>query len=454
MRPNHGLEIGRQRLSPIVMRFSGGVLLAGALFAAPLCSTAASAAVHDPPTYSREIAPILQANCQECHRPGGIGPFSLLTYGDARSRAAQLEAYTRRRIMPPWKAADGFGEFADARRLTDEEIATIARWVEAGAPEGDPEHLPPPRQFPEGWTLGTPDLVLDAGEAFEVPARGPDIYRNFVLPLHATEDLWVSAVEVAPDSSEVVHHVVLYLDPQGKSLALDKAQPGPGFTVFGVDAGFSPAVWMQGWAPGAMPRFLPEGTAWKIPARSYLVMQVHYHPHGHAVKDRTRIGLHFASGPVEKRVRVSAALGNLNFQIPPGAARYPVSASVRLPDEISMLTVWPHMHQLGREMKVTATLPDGSVKPVVWIPEWDFHWQLMYTMKQPLKLPQGTRLELKAYYDNSAENPHNPNRPPKAVRFGPQTTDEMCFCFFLYTVDAEQLTLGLPVENDPLELRL
>jgi hypothetical protein len=325
--------------------------------------------------------------------------------------------------------------------------------VDAGAPEGDPKDLPAPRQFAEGWTLGAPDRVLDPGEPFEVPARGKDIYRNFVLPYYSQDDQWVSAVEVSPGSSEVVHHVVLYLDPQGKSPALDKAQPGPGFTVFGVDAGFSPAVWLQGWAPGATPRFLPEGTAWKLPARSYLVIQVHYHSHGQAVKDRTRIGLHFARGPIDKRVRASAALSNLTFQIPPGAVRHGVKASVLLPADITMVSVWPHMHQLGREMKAGATLPDGRARPLVWIPEWDFNWQLMYTFKEPLKLPRGSRLDLLAAYDNSANNPNNPNRPPKRVAFGPQTTDEMCFCFFLYTVDAEHLTQGQPAENDELEIR-
>jgi mono/diheme cytochrome c family protein len=253
MKPNRAENTGKQSLSGRVLLRSGGVLLGVALLAALAPSISAPAGAQNPPpvTYTRDVAPILQAKCQECHRPGSIGPFSLLTYADAKARAKGIQEYTQRRIMPPWKAADGFGEFQDVRRLTDAQIQTIAHWVDVGAPEGDPKDLPPPRQFAEGWTLGTPDLVLDAGEPFEVPAREGDLYRNFVLPFYSQDDQWLSAVEFSPGSAEVVHHVVLLLDPQGKSPALDKAEPEPGFTVIGFTAGFSPALWLEGWAPGA-----------------------------------------------------------------------------------------------------------------------------------------------------------------------------------------------------------
>jgi mono/diheme cytochrome c family protein len=413
---------------------------------------ASASAQTTPVTYHRDIAPILQANCQECHRPGGIGPFSLLTYADAREHAAAIRAMTAARIMPPWKAAPGFGEFADERRLSAEQIATVTRWLEAGTPEGDPKDAPPPRQWVEGWTLGNPDLVLDAGAAFSVPATGRDIYRDFVLPFYSEEERWISAVEVAPGSSEVVHHVVLYLDPEDQARAKDAADPGPGFTVFGADAGFSPALWLYGWAPGALARRLPEGSAWRIPPHTRIVMQVHYHPHGHAVKDRTQIGLYFAKGPVDKRVRASV-VGSTDFVIPAGAARHPVSAELTLPMDITLLALWPHMHQIGKEMKLTATLPDGREEPLVWLPAWDFNWQLIYTLKKPLPLPWGTQISLQALYDNSAANPFNPNRPPRTVRFGPQTTDEMCFGFFLYTLDDEHIADGLAIDDDPIEIR-
>lgn len=404
------------------------------------------------PTYSKDVAPILQAACQECHRPGGLGPFSLLTYADAKEHGAAVAAFTTARRMPPWKAASGYGEFLGERRLTEPQIDVIRRWVGAGMPEGNPADAPPARQFPEGWTLGTPDVVLDAGADYSVPARGVDIYRNFVLPLSAQEDLWIGGIEVAPGAPGVVHHVVLYLDTEGVTPALDKKQAGPGFTVFGAGAGFEPAIWLHGWAPGAAFRMLPQGTAWRIPAGANLVMQIHYHPHGHALKDRTRIGLHRAKGPVQKRVRTSV-VGTEQFLIPPGDARHAVTAEAFTLADVTLLAVWPHMHQIGREMKVKATGPSGEEQPIVWIPEWDFNWQLMYTLKTPMPLPAGTGLDLRAVYDNSASNPSNPNRPPKPVRFGPQTTDEMCYCFLLYTVDEEEIEAGVTVEDDGMEIR-
>jgi mono/diheme cytochrome c family protein len=453
MQRSHGAVSSRAESSGRVPARTCGALVGATLLALLARPAIMLAGAADPPvTYSRDVAPILQANCQECHRPGGIGPFSLLTYQDAKARAEVIQHYTRQRIMPPWKAADGYGDFQDSRRLTDEQIQTIARWVESGAPEGDPKELPPPRQFIEGWMLGAPDVGLDAGEPFEVPADGEDIYRDFVLPFSPEQDQWVAAVEVRPGSPAVVHHVVLYIDPEGQSPDLDEADPGPGFTVFGTDAGFSPSIWLDGWAPGATPRFLPPGTAWKIPAGSRVVMQVHYHPHGTALQDLTRIGLHFAKGPVEKRVRTST-VGNVEFEIPPGAARHRVTAGGRLPLDITLLSVWPHMHMLGREMKVTATVPGGIAKPMVWIPDWDFNWQQVFAFKEPLKLPQGSRIDLIAYYDNSIRNPNNPNKPPQTVTFGPQSTDEMCFCFFRYTVDRERLTQNHPVNNDGIEIQ-
>jgi mono/diheme cytochrome c family protein len=446
----HDMGHNRQVGNPATNNSCRAVVLVAALLAQ--VGVAAVQADPSPVTFTRDIAPILQANCQECHHPGGIGPFSLLTYADAKAKAEIVRDFTRLRIMPPWKAADGFGEFADVRRLTEEQIGTIARWVESGAPEGDPGDLPSSRPFVEGWMLGTPDMVLDAGEPFDVPASGDDIYRNFVLPLRAEQDQWVTAVEVRPGSPAVVHHVVLYIDPLEQSPEWDEADPGPGFTVFGTDAGFTPALWLDGWAPGATPRPLPPGAAWRIPAGSRLVMQVHYHPHGFEVQDLTRIGLHLARGPVDKRVRTSA-VGNTEFEIPPGASRHRVTAGGQLPLDITVLSVWPHMHLIGKEMKVAATLPNGAGKPMVWIPEWDFNWQQVFTFKEPLKLPQGTRLALEAFFDNSIRNPFNPNNPPEWVTFGPQSTDEMCFCFFRYTVDRERLSQNRSVDFDGMEIR-
>lgn len=428
-------------------------LLGGILF---MLAGLYSAVVADPPqlptiTFSRDVAPILQANCQECHHPGGIGPFSLLTYQDARLQAQLIKNVTQRRIMPPWKAAAGYGEFRDVRRLTDDQIQAIARWVDAGTPEGDPRDLPPPRQFVDGSRLGTPDVVLDAGAPFHVRPDGPDFFWEFVLPFNASEDRWITAMEVLPGSPSVVHHVGIVVDPTGRSVALDRAYPGVGYPGPGV--GFTPWMQLDFWTPGGNPHVLPSGTAWKIPARAYLVLDIHYSPDGQPHDDRTRLGLYFARGPIDRRVRF-AHVGNTTFQIPPGVPRYRVNAALTLPLEITMLSLWPHMHWLRREAKAAATLPGGIARPLVWVPDYDFHWQMVYVFKEPVKLPQGSRIDLEAYYDNSAGNPDNPNRPPQTVGYGAQTRDEMCFLWFHYTVDREHLLQGIAVENDGIEERI
>jgi hypothetical protein len=397
------------------------------------------------------VAPILQANCQECHHPGGIGPFSMMTYESTKPWAVAIKNATSNRVMPPWKAAPDFGRFQNERRLTEEQIRTISAWADAGAPEGDPADLPPAREFTEGWRLGTPDLVLDAGEPFRVRATGGDFLREFVIPYDFTEDRWVTAMEVLPGSHSVVHHVGITVDLHAKSPALDQKSPGPGYPGDN-GVGFSPNILIDFWTPGGTPRFLPPGTAWKIPAKSKLVMEVHYSPNGQVHEDRTRIGLYFAKGPVDKRVRFSL-VGNGNFKIPAGAKRFRLDATGTVPLDISVLSVWPHMHLLGQEAKVTATLPGGITQPMIWVPDYDFHWQIVYSYQEPLKLPRGSRIDMEAYYDNSADNPVNPNRPPRMVTNGDRTRDEMCLFFFHYTVDAEHLTQGMVVENDGLEIR-
>jgi hypothetical protein len=413
-------------------------------------------------TFTRDVAPILQRRCQSCHRPGQVGPFPLLTYAQASRWAGVIQRVTVSRRMPPWKAARGFGDLYDDHSLTEQEIRTIARWVDGGAPQGAPRHMPRPRPFAQGWILGTPDLVLDAGAPYEVPADGPDVYRDFVLPSDFNEDRWVTGVEFMPDQRAVVHHAILYADPTGQTTAMDAADPGPGFTISGGDAGFHPAPWIDGWAVGGTPRFSPPGTAVLIPAGSRLVLQVHYHPDGQPHRDRTRIGLHFARGPIDKRVRVTTVLppspqpdSYPTLLIPAGAARHRVTASLAVPNDITVLAVGPHMHQLGREMKVTAAGPDGVVKPLVWVRDWDFNWQQTYAFRQPLKLPRGSRLDLVAHFDNSMKNPHNPNRPPKQVTWGPQTTDEMCMAFVAYTLDSEHLAQSALLSSplDDIELR-
>jgi len=412
---------------------------AGLALAIALGASATSTGT-EPVTFSDQIVRVFQSRCQTCHRPGEIAPFSLTTYGDAYAQRRKIRQVTQTRKMPPWKPVPGVGDFAEPRRLSETEIALIERWVTAGAPEGDPRDLPPPREFPGTWTLGAPDLVLDPAVDFQVTAREHDLYRCFTIPTRFAEDLWVSAVEFIPGNRRIVHHVLTYLDTSGESVVRDDAEPGPGYTCFG-GPGFVPRGGLGGWAPGAGPQVMPDGVGMLLPAGARVVVQVHYHHRGKSTEtDRTRLGLHFARQPIDKRVRAIPIL-NRGFVIPAGEARHEVKASYTLPPtwNLHAIAVTPHMHMLGREMKVTATYPDGTVRPLIHIDDWDFNWQGNYTFTQPIPLPGGTRIDMVAVFDNSAENPRQPSRPPRPVGWGEGTTDEMAIVFLGVTADGEHV---------------
>lgn len=415
--------------------------------------TAARAAGGSPAsvTYARDVARILNQNCVVCHREGDVAPFSLQTYQQARVWARQIKEYTARRLMPPWKATPGFGDFLDARALTDRQIAVLARWAGPGAPAGDLKTVPPAPRFPSPttWPLGTPDQVLQAGRPYHLAAEGKDVYRNFVLPIDFKEDRYVAAWDFKPDNRAVVHHIVTYIDPTGRSAAMDGREEEPGYTVPGaIGIGIPNAQWGDVWVPGSSARRLPHGMAVKIPAGSKLVMQVHYHKTGKVEIDHSRMALYFANGPIEKRLQ-TWPVGNMFFELQPGLAHQEVRAGLTLPVDIHLWSIFPHMHMLGHEMKVTATLPDGTVKPLVWIKDWDFNWQATYLYREPLALPKGTKLDLVAVYDNSEKNPRQTAHPPRVVRFGEQTTDEMCFAFVGLTVDAENVAAPKTVSAAP-----
>lgn len=407
------------------------LLLSSLLGAAPSDSATAPTS----PTFTKHVAPILWKNCASCHRPGEVGPFSLLTYDDAAKRASFLADITADRRMPPWKAEPNFGHFNDERILSDADIKTLREWAKAGAPEGDKKDLPTPPQFVEGWQLGTPDLILEMPEEFEVPADGPDIYRCFVLPIPTTENRTVAAAEFRPGNRRVVHHAIMYLDANGAGRQKDAKDPGPGYTSFG-GPGVLPTGGLGGWAPGAMPRKLPEGTGKFLRKGSDMLLQLHYHPDGKPAKDRSMVGIYFTKQPATTIVGGLAIL-NTRLSIPAGEKRHQVSAkSEALPCDVNLLGLGPHMHLLGREMKVTAKKPNGDVEPLFWTKDWDFNWQGSYGYAKPVRLPKGSVIEVEATYDNSADNPHNPNSPPKRVTWGEQTTDEMCLVSIMLTTDS------------------
>ena len=386
-----------------------------------------------PVTFNNQVVRIFQRNCQTCHRPGEVAPFSLTTYQDAHAKRDDIVDAVESRYMPPWKALPGHGEFTDVRRLADDEIGLIRRWVDAGAPEGDPRDLPAPRKFPTGWTLGTPSAVLAMEEPFTVPPRTKDLYRCFVVPIRIPGE-WrmIRASEVLPGNRKVVHHVQTFLDVTGRSVELDQAEPGPGYTCFGGPR-FDSAGGLGGWAPGYAPIEIPPGVAWGIPPGARLVMQVHYHNPGDTPEtDVTRVGVHFTSGPFDRRLALVRAFA-WDFSIPAGAEHEIVNASTTLKDDVEALSVHAHMHLLGRAMTVTARLPDGTTQPMLKIDDWDFDWQIRYSYRRPVLLPAGTRLEAECVYDNSPANLRNPSKPPRPVFSGFETTDEMCLATVLGT---------------------
>lgn len=390
-------------------------------------------------TFNRHVAPLLFARCATCHRPGEVAPFSLLSFEDASKRAAHLAEVTHGRIMPPWHARPGYGEFRGERRLSQRELDILAAWAKAEAPQGEAADLPLQPKFAEGWQLGKPDLVVAMREAYTVPASGPDVFRFFVSPIDIPENKVVKAVEFRAGNPRVVHHAILFLDTSGVARKRDDADPEPGYTGF-VTGGFRPAGTLGFWAPGYTPRFLPEGVGQRLPKGADLAMQLHYHPSGREEVDRSQIGIYFADKPVE-RYTGGLAMINFDVDIPAGEPRHKMTYGFTTPVEIELMDITPHMHMIGREMKIEATTPDGAKVPLVWS-DWNFNWQEKYLYRQPLKLPPGTRIELEAWYDNTTANPSNPNSPPARVKFGEETTDEMCICAMGLIVDEEDRNDG------------
>lgn len=399
---------------------------------APVALWAASAPT---PSYNKDIAPILYKNCAGCHRPGEVAPFSLLTYQDTAKRAALIASVTKVRVMPPWKAEPGYGQFQDERRLTDEQIALIAAWAKAGTPEGNPADKPAPPTFTDGWQLGKPDRVFTTMAKFTVPADGPDQFRCFVIPMNLETDVNIGAAEFRPDNRRVVHHALLFTDPTGAAKKLAAGSPDNGYTCFG-GPGFAAAGLMGGWAPGQVPTKPTPGYAVTLRKGTDLVLQVHYHPSGKPEQDQSSYGF-FVTDPPTKG-RAVAILGNNRIDIAPGDAHYVVKVSAVVPSDTALLRITPHAHYLCKDMKVTAHLPDGSVTPLIWIKDWDFNWQGAYTYSSPVPLPKGTRIDMEYVYDNSAANPRNPAKPPVRVTYGEQTTNEMALVFMSFSVPTPQ----------------
>jgi peroxiredoxin/mono/diheme cytochrome c family protein len=408
-------------------------------------------------TFHKDVLPVLQANCQNCHRPGQVGPFALVTYKQAVNWADDIKEFTQARKMPPWKPTGGPPHgFANSRQMSDKDIATLAAWADAGCPEGDPKDAPPPAAFADEWQLGPPDLILEAKEEFHVGPAGKDIFRCFVLPTGLTEDKYIVGYEIKPGNPRVVHHTLNFWDATGRAREKEAEEQkkakstdqdyGPGYSV-GMGVGFvptplkdrpgvPPAGLIGGWAPGQLAANLPPGTGYFIAKGADLVVQTHYHRTGKPEADKIKIGLYFAKKPVEKvfQVLTVGGMSPLNV-IPANKPDYVAKGSVWITQDATVHSVVPHMHLVGRSIRVNMTPPGGDTVTLVDIADWDYNWQETYWFKVPLKAKAGTRFDVEAVYDNSANNPNNPFSPPRAIYFGEETTNEMLFGFVGVTPD-------------------
>jgi hypothetical protein len=394
-----------------------------------------------PPTWARDIAPILMNHCVECHRPGEVAPFSLLAYRDAAKRAGFIAKAVRARYMPPWTPDGPAGAFVDERRLADGEIEAIARWAGAGAPAGDLSAAPePPPARGGGWRLGPPDLVVRMLRPFPIPAGAEDTYQVFPVPFSLgavpadvlararipdSDVVAVAAVEIRPGNPHVLHHAGVFIDTSGIARQREATEGGNGYASFGTP-GFPPAAYLGGRVPGSTPRMLPSGIATGVmPMSGDLVLQIHYHATGKAESDQTEVGIYLMREPT-KRMMDSLFLRSFSLDIPAGTPAYVVEDSVEVPADCILMSVFPHMHLLGREVHASAELPDGTVRPLIDISRWRFQWQDHYFYREPFLLPRGTKVRCRWVFDNSAANPSNPFSPPRRVEFGPSSTDEMC----------------------------
>ena len=378
-----------------------------------------------PTTYAQDAAAILHQRCAGCHHPDTAAPFSLLTYQDAKQRAEMIREVVADRSMPPWDADARFGNFQNDLRLPQHEIDTLLAWIDEGEPLGEESDLADPPKFVAGWQIGQPDLVFQMQEEFVVPASGTVQYQYFVVPTNLDHDIWVQAVEPRPGHRGVVHHIIVYMRPAGSQE--QKGLPSVG-----------------GFAVGEEPIVMPEGTGIRIPKGYELLFQLHYTPNGKEAIDRSEVGVVLCKQRPEREVRGGAAM-NTTFHIPPGDPRYEVLSSTTIAKEIELLSLMPHMHVRGRDFKFTAHYPDGQSEVLLNVPNYDFQWQHRYRLAEPKRIPAGTKIDCIAHFDNSTENPGNPD-PTKTVAWGDQTWEEMMIGFFTY-VDPKVVVQ--PLDDSP-----
>ncbi len=386
------------------------------------------------PTFSKDVAPILFKNCAGCHRPGDIAPMSLLSYETARPWARAIREQVAAGNMPPWHATQPHGTFSNDRRLSEKDKDTLIRWADGGAPKGDPKDLPPAPKFAEGWEIGKPDAVISIPKEFEVKESGAIVYQFFEAPTSFSEDKWVQAIEVRPGARSVVHHVLVFCrEPGTRRSPPAFVQIAPNLGGFGQREHGLPGSLIATTAPGTNAMTFKPGTALRIRAGAVLAFQIHYTANGTVTKDRTSVGMIFAKKPPQQEMRNSAFVNPL-FVIPSGADNQAVESAIQFNEDSHVWALFPHTHLRGKSWEYRLVYPDGRTEVVLSVPKYNFNWQTYYVFTNPLAVPKGSRLEATAHYDNSTANKWNPD-PKVAVRWGPQTWEEMQYSGITYSTD-------------------
>jgi hypothetical protein len=392
-------------------------------------------------TFHKDVEPILQQHCQECHRPGEIGPMALLTYEQARPWAKAIKSAVLKNQMPPWPADPHYGKFSNDRSLTKQQIDTLAAWADAGAPEGSKADVPKPRTWVEGWNIGKPDVIVEMPKAIDIPAAGEVEYQYIVVPTGFTEDKWVQSVEIRPSDRTVVHHAVIFIRPPGDRW-LSTAQPGvpfvptvstPSQRFSNTQGGFNDVLTI--YTPGMVPDEWKPGEAKQIKAGSDIVFQMHYTASGKPGSDKTRIGLVFAKEPPTRRIITIGALNNA-FKIPAGDGNFKAEATVPVANPMTVVSLFPHLHLRGKAFQYDVIYPTGETETILKVDDWSLNWQLSYKLAKPLVLQPGMKVKATAWWDNSANNPANPD-PTKEVHWGEQSWEEMMIGFMDVAVDPE-----------------
>ncbi|MFZ0200840.1 MAG: tetratricopeptide repeat protein [Candidatus Sulfotelmatobacter sp.] len=394
-------------------------------------------------TFNRDIAPIIFSSCASCHRPGEAAPFSLLTYEDVKRHARQIVEVTRTRNMPPWLPEPQELKFADEMRLSETQINLIQKWVDQGRAEGNPADRPSQPEFTEGWRLGPPDLVLKAEKPLVLPPEGTDTYWNFIFRLPIEKTRWVKAIEIRPGDKRYVHHANILVDRE-EELRRREATPGAGFGGMEIrleSQVFDPDSHLLFWKPGTVPYVEPAGMELRLDKGTDLVLNTHLQPSGKTEVIQPSIGLYFSSHPATKLPMLLQLENDAKLHIPAGQKDFLVADDFTLPVDVDLLAIYPHAHYLGKDIQAFAVLPDGTKKTLIHIPRWNLNWQAVYRYAEPVLLPKGTIVSLRYVYDNSEENPLNPNHPPAQVRSGNRSSDEMCHLWLQV----------LPVNFDPTQ---